>query len=339
MSDPRKAASQDSPTTATTAGGATPLQCDFCAHRCRIAPGHRGVCGVREHRDGRLVTTVYGRVQSAAIDPIEKKPLYHFLPGSNVFSVALAGCNFRCSFCQNASIVVPEHFPVPQAQWSPNDVFDAWRRSNTPSIAYTYSEPSVWQDFVLDSAVRIKSAGGRVVMVTNGFLTAEALDRLLPVVDAFNIDLKGDARFYRELCRGRVEPVLETIARVAQERHLEVTTMLIASRHSEEVVELLRRRLVEAGVQVWHLSRFFPAWHMLDEPATSERFLQETLDRLSHAERPPFIFAGNSRQSEYHRTVCPECGTVCVEHRFPVRDHTDHGACPGCGRKLYGVFG
>jgi pyruvate formate lyase activating enzyme len=255
-----------------------------------------------------------------------------------VFSVALAGCNFRCSFCQNASIAFPERFPRPQAHWSAEDVHRQWKRSGTPAIAYTYSEPTVWQDFILDSAPLVRADGGRVVMVTNGFFSEEAMDRLIPVVDAFNIDLKGDDQFYRKLCKGRSAPVLKAIRRIAPERHLEVTTMLMSSRHSRETIDMLRRELVDAGVRVWHLSRFFPAWMMEDEPATTENDLREALDYLSEHDAPPFIFAGNSRQSDYHRTNCPHCGTVCVEHRPPVRDYTDRGACPECGHQIYGVF-
>lgn len=312
--------------------------CDFCAHRCRLADGATGLCGVRVRRGGRIETTVYGEIQSAAVDPIEKKPLYHFLPGSRVFSVALAGCNFRCSFCQNASIAMPELFPKPRAHWSPEEVFAAWQDSGTPTIAYTYSEPTVWQDFILDTAPMVRAAGGRVVMVTNGFFTPEAADRLMAVVDAFNIDLKGDDEFYRRLCRGRVAPVLDTIRRIAPHRHLEVTTMLMPSRHTPEIIEDLRRELSAAGVRVWHLSRFFPAWKLKQEPATSETELRTTLDRIAHTGDPPFIFAGNSRQSEYHQTRCPACGTVCIDHRAPVEDRTVGGTCPECGQQLYGVF-
>jgi pyruvate formate lyase activating enzyme len=175
-------------------------------------------------------------------------------------------------------------------------------------------------------------------MVTNGFFTPEAVDRLIPVVDAFNIDLKGDDHFYRELCGGRGGPVLESIRRIAPERHLEVTTMVMPSRHTDEIIDALRGELVAAGVQVWHLSRFFPAWRMADEPETSEGDLRRVLDFLSERGSPPFIFAGNSRQSEYHLTVCPRCDTVCIDHRPPVRNDTVDGRCPACGTEIYGVF-
>ncbi|MCG8479721.1 MAG: AmmeMemoRadiSam system radical SAM enzyme, partial [Spirochaetales bacterium] len=133
--------------------GSGAIRCDFCAHRCTIATGSRGICGVREHRGGRLVTTVYGQILAAATDKIEKKPLYHFLPGSEIFSVALGGCNFRCRFCQNASIAMPELIPEPRYRWAPQDAAEAWRRSKTPAIAWTYSEPTVWQDYLLDASV------------------------------------------------------------------------------------------------------------------------------------------------------------------------------------------
>ena len=314
------------------------MRCDFCAHRCAITAGSRGLCGVREHHDGRLVTTVYGHVVAAAIDPIEKKPLYHFLPGSEIFSVALGGCNFRCRFCQNASIAVPELIPEPRYRWGPKEAAGAWRRSKTPAIAWTYSEPTVWQDYLLDVSAIVRRDGARVVVVSNGFMTPETLDRMIPLVDAFNIDLKGNEEFYRTLCRARSGPVLDSIGRIAGERHLEVTTMLIESRHTVDGVLRLRDELVAAGVQVWHITRFFPAWRMREEAATSEEWLCEIIERLRRDAEPPFIFAGNSRQSKYGKTLCPSCGTLCIDHRSPVRDETDAGACPGCGRAVYGVF-
>ncbi len=296
------------------------------------------MCGVRENRDGTLVTTVYGKILAAAIDPIEKKPLYHFLPGSEIFSVALGGCNFRCSFCQNASIAMPELIPEARYRWAPEEAAEAWRRSETPSIAWTYSEPTVWQDYLLDASAAVREMGGRVVVVSNGFMTGEALERMVPLVDAFNIDLKGDDHFYRTLCRARLNPVIETIQRISGTRHLEVTTMLIESRHTVDSVLRLRDTLVDAGVRVWHVTRFFPAWRMLDEAATSEGWLDAVIERLRNDGDPPFIFAGNSRQSKYGKTLCPSCGTLCIDHRSPVRDETDAGACPGCGRVVYGVF-
>lgn len=323
------------------AGRDESLRCDFCAHRCLLAPGQVGICGIRENRDGRLVTLTRERVVAAAVDPIEKKPLYHFYPGSTAFSIALAGCNFRCKFCQNASIAFPELFEYRSERRGVDDIVHAWRLSGSPTIAYTYSEPGVWQDYLIDTAVPARREGARIVMVSNGFLTPEATDRLVPVVDGFNIDLKGDDAFYRSLCRGRHDPVLDTITRLsAAGRHLEVTTMLIESRHSPEILDRLAEELAGAGVQVWHLSRFHPAWQMLDQPATSESFLRDAILRLRERwlAQIPFIYAGNSRQREYLQTECPQCATLCIDRDGMTHDVTNHGCCPSCGATIYGLF-
>lgn len=326
--------------------GSSALRCDFCAHRCLLAPGKTGLCGVRrrvageENRSDRIVTTVYGQVQAAATDRIEKKPLYHFLPGTTAFSLALGGCNFRCRFCQNEHVAFADRLGPPVARWSPDDVVVAWRRSGAPTIAYTYTEPGVWQDYLLESALPAREEGARIVMVTNGYLTPEAVERLLPVVDGFNIDLKGDDRFYRTLCRGTFEPVIDTIRRIAPHRHLEVTTMLMERFHDRATLEMLREQLAFAGVSVWHLSRFHPAGMMLDESATSEEFLSETLREVTASgdDSIPFIYAGNTGNRDYQRTFCPKCGTLCVDRAGFVNLYTVHGRCPGCGHHLYGVF-
>lgn len=337
----------DAPTSVPNPGSAgEALQCDFCAHRCRILPGKTGRCGVRKHvtdegeRQGRIVTTVYGRIQAAGTDPIEKKPLYHFLPGSAAFSVALGGCNFRCRFCQNDRIAFADRLGPPLTTWSPENLLTAWHRSGASSIAFTYTEPGVWQDYLIDCATIARSEGARIVMVTNGFLTPEAVERLLPVVDAFNIDLKGNDAFYRELCRATHPPVIETIRRIAPHRHLEVTTMLMERFHDHSVLEVLRDELSSAGVQVWHLSRFYPAGSMLDEPATGEAYLESALRAAdgTSARAIPYLYAGNSRIMEYQRTLCPECGTLCIERESTVKNHTIHGACPTCGHRVFGVY-
>jgi pyruvate formate lyase activating enzyme len=219
-------------------------------------------------------------------------------------------------------------------------VVAAWQRSGVPTIAYTYTEPGVWQDYLLASARPARREGARIVMVTNGYLTPEAVERLLPVVDGFNIDLKGDDRFYRKLCRGTFEPVVETIRRVAPHRHLEVTTMLMERFHDRETLEMLRDQLAAAGVKVWHLSRFHPAGMMRDEPPTSEEFLQEALNEVAFSgdRSIPYIYAGNTGNRRYQRTLCPECGTLCVDRAGSVILYAVHGRCPGCGHHLYGVF-
>ena len=333
---------QTDPRSHDTTGAGDLLACDFCAHRCFIPPGRTGRCGVRHHlpasggETGTIVTTVYGQIQAAATDPIEKKPLYHFLPGSSAFSVALGGCNFRCRFCQNDQIAFADRLGPPLVYWEPRELVAAWRRSGSPTIAFTYTEPGVWQDYLVDCAQIARREGARIVMVSNGFLTPEAVERLLPVVDGFNIDLKGNDSFYRTLCRAREMPVLETIRSIAPRRHLEVTTMLLERYHDSTILHDLEQILSRAGVQVWHLSRFHPAGRMKDEPATTEAFLREALESLRGG--IPYLYAGNSRISEYHRTLCPECGTLCIARGAGVIDQTEYGACPECGHRIYGLF-
>jgi pyruvate formate lyase activating enzyme len=309
--------------------------CDFCAHRCSLKPGQTGRCGVRRATEaGEIETTVFGAVLAAAVDPVEKKPLHHFLPGSFAFSIALGGCNFRCRFCQNAAIAIPDTMPPARYQWSVADAVAQWKVSGAASIAFTYTEPAVWQDYMIAVARGVRAAGGRTIMVTNGFLTPEAIERLVPVIDAFNIDLKGDDAFYRTLCRATQQPVLDAIELLVPRAHVEVTSMIMESQHSGDRIEELYQLLAARGVRIWHLSRFHPAHRMRSEPATAEETLANAIDHVSGREIP-FIFAGNSRQSKYQMSHCPHCGTFCVGRG---RDETVHGACPSCGYRLYGVF-
>lgn len=317
------------------------IRCDFCAHRCLLKEGQTGICGIRRNDNGVLHTLGYGEVVSMAVDPIEKKPLYHFHPGSRIFSIALFGCNFRCPFCQNAEIAHPEFFGRRQGRRiAPEEMVVRWKESGTSGIAFTYSEPSVWQDYLIDVAVPIRAAGGWTVMVTNGYFTPEATKRLIQVVDAFNIDLKGGDNFYRSLCKARHDPVLETIRRVVPHRHIEVTSLFIDGVHTIEEIEELGFELSDAGVSVWHISRFHPAFRMQDHPPTSENRLKELLDRVRGTVKIPFIYGGNSRQLEYQQTRCPKCATVLVDRSaFATRFvRLESGRCPNCGESIYGEF-
>ena len=203
------------------------LQCDFCYLMCSLKGGQRGVCGIRENRNGELVTLGYGELVASAIDPIEKKPLYHFLPATETLSVALFGCNYRCKFCQNYHISQGER--VRGKKVSPSQLAQALKESGTPTLSYTYSEPVVWLDYVEASAKEVKQIGGYNCMITNGSFSKNSLERVLPYIDAFNIDLKGDEAFYRDYCKGQLQPVLDSIETISgqKDKVLEVTTLLI----------------------------------------------------------------------------------------------------------------
>lgn len=306
--------------------------CHFCCRTCDISEGRLGACGVRTVKEGILQDTAYGRLVSFAVDPVEKKPLYHFLPGSRTVSIAMSGCNFSCDFCQNWEI---SQQPSVEGQFvDPEQVVMYALEHGHPSISYTYSEPLVWQDYMLDVARIAKSHGILNVMVSNGSFSMEALARILPLIDAYNIDLKGDAAFYAEICGGELSPVMEGIRAIAVHgSHLEVTTMLIEGLHTAAMVSELGGLLMSVGVNVWHLSRFFPRYHMEGRQATSERFLEEML-AVAVSSGVPFVYPGNSGLSA--ETYCPGCGALVRAYPgLPVVK----GVCSDCGKLIYGRWG
>ena len=239
------------------------VQCRLCPHNCVIAEGKTGVCGVRRNREGTLFTMIYGEVSSAAMDPIEKKPLYHFHPGSRIFSVGTVGCSFRCRFCQNHGISQDPDYPTEYC--SPADLAGAAERQGSIGIAYTYTEPLVWFEYVLDACRIARERGLKNVFVTNGYINREPLRELLPYVDAFNIDLKSyNDDFYRKTIGGSLAPVLDTIAAVAAHKDvcLEVTTLVIPGCNDGErgngddprLSRVLRKDIP------YHLSAYFPRY-------------------------------------------------------------------------------
>ncbi len=334
----------------------TAVRCDFCYRRCRIPEGGKGYCGVREQVNGQLRTRGYAQVLTAAVDPIEKKPLYHFMPGAKTLSIALFGCNFHCQYCQNYEMSQPDGFYAPDQQQalsmspvpevSPEELVGLMKAKGLKIMSYTYSDPIVWQDYMLRTAELVHEAGGLNCMITNGSFTPESLERVLPHIDAFNIDLKGDAAFYQDICSGALEPVMASIERIARDPDtvLEVTTMIIEGFHSLEYIQTAGQALADCGVQVWHLSRFFPHYHMADRAPTSEAYLSEMLSAAA-ASPVPHIYAGNSVNLRYEATACPSCGRRLInshgyrgEARFDVTRNLKGGRCAACGQPVYGRF-
>jgi pyruvate formate lyase activating enzyme len=332
------------------------LRCDFCYRRCAISPGQTGWCGIRANKDGKLVTLGFGHLVSTAVDPIEKKPLYHFMPGSRTLSAALFGCNFRCAFCQNYEIAQPAYSRISNEylRWdpdegqltSPYELAEIMRSRGLNIMSYTYSDPIVWQDYMLQAADHVHRFGGYNCMVTNGSFTPESLERCLPLIDAYNIDVKGGSRFYRQYCEGELEPVLKSIETIIERTDavVEVTTLVIEQIHSLEDIRMIGKRLYDIGVQVWHLSRFFPTFRMTDYRMTSEAYLEQCL-REAAGSKIPFIYAGNSGLSEWEHTTCPNCAQLLItghsyageaggQAQHTVRD----GRCSHCNAKIYGRF-
>jgi len=280
------------------------LECHLCPHECLLSEGQAGLCRVRVNRDGVLVASSYGDVTAMAIDPIEKKPLYHYYPGHALLSLGSYGCNLHCDFCQN---------------WE----LSQGAGQSCIGVAYTYSEPVVWYEFVLDCASKVRQAGYKNVLVTNGYINLAPLQEILPYIDAVNIDLKGfSERYYAQVCRGRVEPVKRTIAK------------LIEAGINDDPTELGRMykwlgsldRCLPA-----HINRYFPA-HKRMTPATPLKTLEKAYELAS--EHLDHVYLGNLAFSNVSRTRCPTCGAVLVERSgyevrtpVPVKD----GKCSQCG--------
>ena len=322
------------------------VRCNLCAHRCVVKPAKRGRCGVRENRSGVLHTLVYGELIAQHIDPIEKKPLFHLLPGSRSYSVATVGCNFRCAFCQNADIA---QMPSDRAglilgkETSPEAVVAAAVKAGCESIAYTYTEPTVFFEFARDTGRLAKENGIRNVFVTNGYMTAETFAMAAPFLDAANVDLKSFSDdFYKTHCGARLQPVKDTLVRMKQGGVMvEVTTLVIPGLNDDPGLlgDLARFLATELGPETpWHISRFHPTYRLTDRGATPEKTLaaarQIGLDAGLH-----HVYIGNVPGSNGESTVCPGCGQVVVERvGYRVRgSRLEGGKCTRCGASVYGV--
>jgi len=258
------------------------VHCRLCPHNCVIKPGGIGLCRARQNIGGELYSLNYARIASISIDPIEKKPLYRFHPGTNILSAGTFGCNLKCSFCQNWTIA---HTDVPTIEVQPDELVEKAvesLESGSIGIAYTYNEPSIWYEYVYDTAVLARQKGLANVMVTNGFISKEPLERLLPYIDAMNIDLKAfTASFYKDICKATIDNVKETIKLAAGKCHVEVTTLVIPDLNDsiEEIGELSEWLSSVSPNIPLHLSRFFPNYKMQDRPQTPVNTLKRARDR------------------------------------------------------------
>ncbi len=318
-------------------------ECFFCEHHCLIEEGARGFCGVRENKSGNIETLNYGYLTSVAIDPIEKKPFYHVNPGSKTLSIAMFGCNFTCKFCQNFTISQKEFLNSAESKYfAPEEISELMIKNHLKSVSYTYSEPTVWQDFMLECAKHVKKAGGKNYMITNGYFSEKALLNILPLIDGFNIDLKGSDDFYKKYTGGRFAPVLRNIQRICNESNkiIEVTTLVIETIHSFEEILEIGKNLSKAGVKVWHLSRFYPCWKMKNIPQTTEKYMDNLITEIKSKTNIPFIYSGNCSKKDYQQTHCIKCGNKIISRNgyFSDSDILKNGYCPYCNTQLYGLF-
>jgi pyruvate formate lyase activating enzyme len=309
------------------------IACALCPHNCLLKDGGRGLCGTRENQGGRLVALNYGQCTALAMDPIEKKPLYHFHPGSQILSVGTWGCNLACPFCQNWSISQGE---AQSRDLSPGELVALAQREKSIGIAYTYSEPLVWYEYVFETAQRAREVGLKNLLVTNGFLNPRPWARLLPYIDGVNIDLKSlEEDFYRRIVKGKLQPVLDNILAAAESTHLELTNLLLPGLNDgrEQVGSLVRWIARELGRDIpLHLSRSFPAYRWQGEPTDGEHLIE--MWRKAREELD-FVYIGNLDYPPGRDTYCPDCGQRLIKRGpWGVENSLIQGDCPHCGRAI-----
>jgi pyruvate formate lyase activating enzyme len=322
------------------------VQCRLCSHFCLIRDGERGKCAVRENRGGTLYTLVYDRVAAINLDPVEKKPLHHFMPGTSTFSLGTSGCNLSCSFCQNWSLSQGPRRSgrVEGRTVTPAGLVDAAEHHGADSISYTYSEPTVFFELMRDTAALARERGLKNIMVSNGFMSRECLDELAGLMDAANIDLKAFTEdFYRQRCDAALKPVLENLKTVRSLGWwLEAATLVIPGLNDSEAELRDMARFIrdELGAGTpWHVSRFHPTFELTDRPSTP----LETLERAWDVGREAglsFVYLGNAPGAKANSTYCPTCGERLLDRRgFSVDGATlEAGRCGTCGEEIPGVW-
>ena len=316
------------------------VKCNLCPRFCNIPPGKTAYCFVRENRDGTLYTTAYGRPTAVHVDPIEKKPLFHFLPGTRVFSLGTSGCNLGCRFCQNWDLARARRAQQNAMDLPPEALVRAAIQNGCPSIAFTYNEPTILAEYVMDTAAVARSEGLKTVMVTNGYITREAIPGVYENVDAANVDLKSfDDRFYRKQASGRLQPVLDALIDLHDLGvFIEITTLLIPGLNSdpEEIHAEADWILEHLGDEIpIHFSAFHPEYRLLDRPRTPA----ETLDQARRIAREAgikYVYEGNVH-SEGGNTYCPSCDELLIRrdwHEVIENRVTGENRCPGCGEVI-----
>ncbi|HEY6000308.1 MAG TPA: AmmeMemoRadiSam system radical SAM enzyme [bacterium] len=321
------------------------VRCSLCAHHCLIKPGDVGICGVRRNEGGTLYSLVYGRAIAQHVDPIEKKPLFHFLPGTTSFSVATAGCNFRCRHCQNADIsqLPRDRGAILGDELPPDEIVRQARAAGCASISYTYTEPTIFFEYAYDTAVLASAAGLKNVFVSNGYITAEPLRAIAPHLHAANIDLKSSRdAFYTSICGARLQPVLDAL-RLYRELGiwLEVTTLVIPGENDsdEDLAGCAGFIAKELGTDVpWHVSAFHPTYRLTERPRTPAAALRRAVD-IGRAAGLRHVYEGNL-PGEGETTACPGCARPVIERLgFRVTaNRLRDGRCPHCGGAVAGVW-
>jgi pyruvate formate lyase activating enzyme len=316
------------------------VACHLCPHECRIGEGKTGICGVRKNIEGELLALTYGKASSMNVDPIEKKPLFHFHPGKTALSFGSVGCNLGCLHCQNFTISQAKIEDVHLRELTPEEVPEICRKSTCEGVAWTYNEPTMWQEFVYDASKACKEKGLFTVFVTNGFINPEPLRQLAECIDAANIDVKGFRdEFYRKICKARLQPVLDSVE-LAHDvgMHVELTYLIIPGRNDskEEIGDFCRWVAgIDPRIPV-HFSRFHPDYLMSDIPATPIKTMEMARDEAVGAGLG-FVYLGNMSSADGENTRCPKCGSLAIRRLGFYSENvamTKDGQCAQCGEPL-----
>lgn len=324
-------------------------RCQTCGHQCLIFPGKRGLCGVRENREGKLYLLVYGKAIACHIDPIEKKPFFHFLPGTQSLSIATIGCNLRCGNCQNYDIsqvskkpeITSEEIQEMCEDLPPEEIVQMTLKNKLPSISYTYTEPTIFLEYALDTMKLAKKASLKNTWVTNGFMSEEALDLIAPYLDAANVDLKSFSDdFYIKNCGARLQPVLDSLKRMKSKKiWLEITTLVIptlsdSKKTFEDIAEFIKNEL---GPETpWHISQFSGAisWKLQHLPETPIETLKKAYE-IGKKAGLKYVYTGNVPGLPSEDTHCPKCGTLVINRfGYTITRHDKDGKCPKCNEDL-----
>jgi len=318
-------------------------ECLLCPHYCKLAAGKTGICGVRKNTGEEIKLMTYGVISGFALDPVEKKPLYHFFPGHNILSIGSYGCNLKCDFCQNYNISQAIPAGIYPKITTGKIVETAISANKNIGIAFTYNEPIIWFEFMRDVAIAAKNRGFFTVMVSNGYVNEDPLKEIICFIDAFNIDLKAfNNNFYKKLTGSEIEPVKKCLKKISKSgKHLEITTLIIPG-HNDDTKEMAMQSewiAGELGSNVpLHLSRYFPMYKR-DDPATS----QNTLDKLYEiaSEKLDNVYIGNTYSTSGQNTYCPKCGTnVTIRSGYSTTllNLDNEGNCSSCGTQIYKYF-
>lgn len=325
------------------------IACEACNQHCVLHEGEYGICGIRQVQNGKLILLTYGLAAAVNVDPVEKKPMFHFLPGSKVFSFGTVGCNFSCKFCQNADIsqYPKEHrHEITGRSLSPQQAVDAALAYGCDSIAYTYNEPVVFFEYTYDTAKLAHEAGLKNIYVTSGYETHKAIDTIAPYLDGMNIDIKGFSQsFYKEICGGSLKPVLDTIDYAHKKGiWIETTTLLIPGYNdSDDEIRAIAQFQADLDPTIpWHISGFHPMYKMLDTPRTPPSTLRHAYD-IGKEAGLKYVYVGNIDDEARESTYCPQCNALVIDRHGHIGQYVtnhliDTNHCPSCSYALHGIW-